>query len=80
LFSVFFTGEPVTDYAGAKKQDSKAYAEFFHAMLNRGVYLPPSAYEAWFVSAAHDDAAVEQIAEALPHAARAAAAAAAGES
>ncbi|GAA1979927.1 glutamate-1-semialdehyde 2,1-aminomutase [Catenulispora subtropica] len=75
MFSVFFTDKPVKDYADAKTQDSKAYAEFFHAMLNRGVYLPPSAYEAWFVSAAHDEAAVETIAQALPHAARAAAAA-----
>ncbi|NUR29134.1 MAG: glutamate-1-semialdehyde 2,1-aminomutase, partial [Catenulispora sp.] len=76
MFSVFFTDKPVTNYADAKTQDSKAYAEFFHAMLNHGVYLPPSAYEAWFVSAAHDEAAVEAVAEALPHAARAAAAAA----
>ena len=75
MFSVFFTGEPVKNYEDAKKQDTKAYAEFFHAMLNRGVYLPPSSFEAWFVSAAHDEAAVEAVAEALPHAARAAAAA-----
>jgi glutamate-1-semialdehyde 2,1-aminomutase len=74
MFSVFFTDKAVSDYADAKTQDSKAYAGFFHAMLNHGVYLPPSAYEAWFVSAAHDAAAVETIAEALPHAARAAAA------
>jgi glutamate-1-semialdehyde 2,1-aminomutase len=44
-------------------------------MLARGVYLPPSAFEAWFLSAAHDDAALERITDALPHAARAAAAA-----
>ena len=75
MFSVFFTGEPVRNYDDAKKQDTKAYAEFFHTMLNRGVYLPPSAYEAWFVSAAHDARAVEAVAEALPYAARAAAAA-----
>ena len=52
-----------------------AYAAFFHAMLEQGVYLPPSPYEAWFLSAAHDDEAVERIADALPAAARAAAAA-----
>jgi glutamate-1-semialdehyde 2,1-aminomutase len=46
-------------------------------MLARGVYLPPSAYEAWFVSASHDDAALERVADAVPHAARAAAAVAA---
>ncbi|MFL6116204.1 MAG: glutamate-1-semialdehyde 2,1-aminomutase [Catenulispora sp.] len=75
MFSVHFTDGPVQDYEDAKKQDSKAYAEFFHAMLDHGVYLPPSAFETWFVSAAHDAAAVGIIADALPHAARAAAAA-----
>ena len=74
MFSVFFREEPVTDYAGARQQDTAAFAAFFHAMLARGVYLPPSAFEAWFVSAAHDDAAVEQVLDALPHAARAASA------
>jgi glutamate-1-semialdehyde 2,1-aminomutase len=74
MFSVFFTGEPVTDFAGASAQDTAAYAAFFHAMLDRGVYLPPSAYEAWFVSGAHDDRAVEVVLDALPLAARAAAA------
>ena len=52
---------------------SAAYAAFFHAMLGRGVYLPPSPYEAWFLSAAHDGAAIGRIADALPAAARAAA-------
>ncbi|HMA46680.1 MAG TPA: glutamate-1-semialdehyde 2,1-aminomutase, partial [Frankiaceae bacterium] len=75
LFSVFFTEEAaVVDYAGARRQATARYAAFFHAMLDRGVYLPPSAYEAWFVSAAHDDAALERVAAAAPHAARAAAA------
>ncbi|WP_322753705.1 glutamate-1-semialdehyde 2,1-aminomutase [Frankia sp. Cas3] len=74
LFSVFFTDVPsVVDYAGARTQSSARYAAFFHAMLDAGVYLPPSAYEAWFVSAAHDDEAVERIAGAAPAAARAAA-------
>jgi glutamate-1-semialdehyde 2,1-aminomutase len=73
LFSVFFTDIAVVDYATAKSQSSSAYAAFFHAMLGRGVYLPPSAYEAWFVSAAHDDTVLELIADALPHAATAAA-------
>ena len=74
LFSVFFTDTDVRDFAGAKTQHTDAYAAFFHAMLERGVYLPPSAFEVWFVSGAHDAAAVEQIAAALPDAARAAAA------
>ncbi|MFC2485855.1 MAG: aspartate aminotransferase family protein, partial [Rothia dentocariosa] len=47
------------------------YTAFFHAMLDAGVYLPPSAFEAWFLSGAHDDAAMERIIEALPGAARA---------
>ncbi|MEZ5093138.1 glutamate-1-semialdehyde 2,1-aminomutase [Nocardioides sp.] len=75
MFSVFFTDSPVRDFADASAQDTAAYAAFFHAMLDRGVYLPPSAYEAWFVSAAHDDRAVQTILDALPEAARVAAAA-----
>ncbi len=74
MFSVFFRGEPVADYADAKDQDTAAFGAFFHEMLRRGVHLPPSAFEAWFVSAAHDDAAVEHVLDALPYAARAAAA------
>ncbi|MGH8867173.1 MAG: glutamate-1-semialdehyde 2,1-aminomutase [Actinomycetes bacterium] len=73
LFSVFFTDTPVTDFEGARAQQASRYTAFFHAMLARGVYLPPSAYEAWFVSAAHDEAAVDRVADALPAAARAAA-------
>jgi len=73
LFSVFFAEGEVTNYDQAKRQSSPAYAAFFHGMLDAGVYLPPSAFEAWFVSAAHDDTAVERIASALPAAARAAA-------
>jgi glutamate-1-semialdehyde 2,1-aminomutase len=78
LFSVFFTADAVGDFDAARAQDTKAYAAFFHAALERGVYLPPSAYEAWFLSAAHDDAALARVADALPYAARAAAAAAGG--
>jgi glutamate-1-semialdehyde 2,1-aminomutase len=73
MFSVFFTDEAVTDYAKAKAQQTYRFAPFFHSMLAQGVYLPPSAFESWFVSTAHDDAAVERIASALPAAARAAA-------
>jgi glutamate-1-semialdehyde 2,1-aminomutase len=72
LFSIFFTDVDVVDYATAKTTSSSAYAAFFHAMLDRGVYLPPSAYEAWFLSAAHDDTAINRILDALPDAARAA--------
>ncbi len=76
LFSFFFgISEPVRDFAQARAQNGAAYAAFFHAMLDGGVYLPPSPYEAWFVSAAHDDTAIGRIAAALPAAAAAAVAA-----
>jgi glutamate-1-semialdehyde 2,1-aminomutase len=76
LFSVFLgRTEPVRCYAEAREQSTAAYAAFFHAMLDGGVYLPPSGYEAWFLSAAHEETAVSRIADALPAAARAAAAA-----
>jgi glutamate-1-semialdehyde 2,1-aminomutase len=78
MFSVFFVpdGAGVRDYDDARRQDLEAFRAFFHAMLDRGVYLPPSAFEAWFLSAAHDDAAVQRVLDALPAAASAAAAAA----
>src|SRR5437764_374127 len=69
MFSVFFTDAEVTDFDGARTQDVAAFRAFFHAMLSRGVYLPPSAFEAWFVSTAIDADAIEVIAGALPHAA-----------
>ncbi|WP_337191606.1 glutamate-1-semialdehyde 2,1-aminomutase [Nocardioides flavescens] len=75
MFSVFLTEGPVRDFDDASRTDTAAYAAFFHSMLDQGVYLPPSAYEAWFVSAAHDERAVQAVLDALPDAARAAAAA-----
>jgi glutamate-1-semialdehyde 2,1-aminomutase len=60
LFSVFFTAGPVTDYAGARAADHERYARFFHGMLNRGVHLPPSGYEALFVSLAHAPADIDE--------------------
>ncbi|MCA1823045.1 MAG: glutamate-1-semialdehyde 2,1-aminomutase [Frankia sp.] len=74
LFSFFFTERAVVDYATARRQSTARYAVFFHAMLDAGVYLPPSAFEAWFLSAAHDDEALSVIAAAAPAAAHAAAA------
>jgi glutamate-1-semialdehyde 2,1-aminomutase len=76
MFSVFFTADdsPVIDFDGAQHQQLGRFAAFFHAMLDHGVHLPPSAYETWFVSTAHDDGAVDRIASALPAAAAAAAA------
>ncbi|MFB6439002.1 glutamate-1-semialdehyde 2,1-aminomutase [Streptomyces sp. NPDC056411] len=73
MFSVFFTGADVTNYDQARAQESFRFTAFFHSMLAQGVYLPPSAFESWFVSTAHDTQAVERIAAALPAAARAAA-------
>jgi glutamate-1-semialdehyde 2,1-aminomutase len=77
MFSVFFVDESVTevpDFEAAGRQHTDRFAAFFHAMLDQGVYLPPSAFEVWFVSAAHDDAALDRVVSALPAAARAAAA------
>jgi glutamate-1-semialdehyde 2,1-aminomutase len=73
-----WSGPGPRSYAEVKAAQAWRYPPFFHAMLDAGVNLPPSAFEAWFVSAAHDDAAVEQILAALPGAARAAAAATPG--
>ncbi len=73
MFSVFFTENEVVDYAGAAAQETFRFTAFFRSMLEQGVYLPPSAFECWFVSAAHDEKALERIAAALPAAARAAA-------
>jgi glutamate-1-semialdehyde 2,1-aminomutase len=75
MFSVFFCAGPVLDYDAARRQDSFRYKAFFHSMLAQGIYLPPSSFESWFVSAAHDDTAIARVADALPAAARAAAAA-----
>jgi glutamate-1-semialdehyde 2,1-aminomutase len=73
LVSVFFTDTPVTSFAEAKAAATWRFPAFFHALLERGVYAPPSAFEAWFVNAALDDAAFDVIASALPFAAKAAA-------
>ncbi|MBQ1082218.1 glutamate-1-semialdehyde 2,1-aminomutase [Nocardiopsis sp. B62] len=73
LFTVFFTDREVTDFDSARTTDTRVFAAFFHSMLEQGVYLPPAAFEAWFFSSAHDEAAVDRVVEALPAAARAAA-------
>jgi len=53
LLTVFFTEGPVTDYETAKTSDTKKFARFFVEMMEQGIYLPPSQFEAWFVSLAH---------------------------
>ncbi|HJU96369.1 MAG TPA: glutamate-1-semialdehyde 2,1-aminomutase [Jiangellaceae bacterium] len=78
LLSLFFVdperhGDSVADFAAARRTDVNRFAAFFQAMLAAGVHLPPSAYEVWFVSAAHDDVAIDRFSSALPEAARAAA-------
>jgi len=75
MFSVFFTDREVRDYDDARTQDTAAHAAFFQSMLDDGIHLPPSAFEAWFLSYAHTDEVLETIVAALPAAARAAAAA-----
>ena len=69
LFSVFMTEDAVENYDDARRQDTAAYARFFHAMLERGVYLPPSAFEAWFVSTAHGPSEVDKVLAAAAEAA-----------
>ena len=77
LFSFMFGRRPaergVSDYEAARAQETWRYGPFFHAFLEAGVSLPPSVFEAWFVSAAHGEAELEAIANAAPAAARAAA-------
>ena len=74
LVSVFFSRRArCTTSPSAQAAETFRYRPFFHAMLDAGVYLPPSAFEAWFVNAAMDDVAIGRVADALPAAARAAA-------
>jgi glutamate-1-semialdehyde 2,1-aminomutase len=60
MFTLFFTDQPVVDYTSAKRSNPRRYAAFFNALLERGVYLAPSQFEAGFLSLAHSDLDVEQ--------------------
>ena len=60
LLTLFFSSDPVTDYAAAKKCDTKRFAEFFRAMLDRGIFIAPSQFEALFVSSAHSDSDIDR--------------------
>jgi len=60
LLTLFFSADPVTDFASAASCDLDAHARFCRALLDRGIYPPPSQFEAWFVSLAHDEAAVDR--------------------
>jgi glutamate-1-semialdehyde 2,1-aminomutase len=64
MMTWFFTDQPVTDAASARTSDVKRFGRFFHAMLERGIYLPPSQYEALFVSAAHTEADIARTIDA----------------
>ena len=64
MLTVFFTPEPVRNLADAQKADVAAYATFFHAMLERGIYLPPSQFEAWMLSSSHDGSVLDEAIDA----------------
>ncbi|HEY3011313.1 MAG TPA: glutamate-1-semialdehyde 2,1-aminomutase [Gemmatimonadales bacterium] len=65
MFTPFFTANPVRTFAEAKRTDREAYSRFFHAMLESGIYLPPSAYEAAFSSSVHGEGELDQLETAL---------------
>jgi glutamate-1-semialdehyde 2,1-aminomutase len=64
MFSVFFSEGPVRNFEDAKAADHERYGRFFHHLLDRGVYLPPSGYELWSLSTAHDDETSKQVLDA----------------
>jgi glutamate-1-semialdehyde 2,1-aminomutase len=64
MWTSFFASEPVVDWDSANKCDRERYGKFFHAMLDEGVYLAPSQFEAAFVSLAHDDQIIDRTIEA----------------
>jgi glutamate-1-semialdehyde 2,1-aminomutase len=65
MFTPFFTDRPVRTFEEAKRTDREAYARFFHVLLDAGIYLPPSAYEAAFTSVVHGDRELELLDSAL---------------
>jgi glutamate-1-semialdehyde 2,1-aminomutase len=65
LSTLFFSAGEMTDFAGVKRSDTARYAIFFHAMLERGVFLPPAQFEAWFVSTAHEEQHLRKTAKAV---------------
>jgi glutamate-1-semialdehyde 2,1-aminomutase len=64
MLTVFFTEGPVRDYRSAKRSDTKRFAQFFIEMMNQGIYLPPSQFEAWFLSLAHTQKDLDRTIEA----------------
>jgi glutamate-1-semialdehyde 2,1-aminomutase len=65
LSTLFFAPGPMKDFASVKRSDTKIYARFFHAMLERGVFLPPAQFEAWFLSTAHGEKEIRKTARAV---------------
>jgi glutamate-1-semialdehyde 2,1-aminomutase len=70
MFCLYFTGRPVRNLDDAKTADPKAFAKFFHALLEKGVYLAPSQFETGFISAAHSEADIAETARAVAEALR----------
>ncbi|MGH9398818.1 MAG: aminotransferase class III-fold pyridoxal phosphate-dependent enzyme, partial [Thermoanaerobaculia bacterium] len=64
LLTLFFAAGPLSDFASVKRCDTKRYAAFFHAMRERGIFLPPAQFEAWFVSTAHAEPDLKRTARA----------------
>ena len=60
MFTLFFTNQPVTDYYSAKTSDTAKFSGYFNAMLEQGIYLPPSQFEAAFISTAHTERLIEK--------------------
>ncbi len=71
MLTLFFAPGPVRNYADACRCDTAAFARFFHGMLERGIFLPPSQFEAWFVSLAHSDDDIARTVDAAREALRA---------
>jgi len=65
LSTLFFAPGPVTDFAAARRSETVRYATFFHGLLERGIFLPPAQFEAWFLSTAHTDADLRRTARAV---------------
>jgi glutamate-1-semialdehyde 2,1-aminomutase len=64
MITLFFTKSEVVDFNSASSSDTKLFAKFFNGMLSKGIYLPPSQFEAWFVSSTHDTIAIEKTLDA----------------
>jgi glutamate-1-semialdehyde 2,1-aminomutase len=64
LLTLFFAPGPMTDFASVQRSDTRRYAAFFHAMRERGIFLPPAQFEAWFLSTAHSPADIRRTAKA----------------